>query len=58
MQMFLNALLEALWFVNTTAGPYINHTDASAQEATTFTPMAGAAYHTVCKISDFFFLQI
>ncbi|XP_060716220.1 protein Z, vitamin K-dependent plasma glycoprotein b isoform X2 [Tachysurus vachellii] len=46
--MFLNALLEALWFVNTTADPYMNHTDASAPEATNFTPMAGAAPLRVC----------
>lgn len=49
MQMFLNALLKALWFVNTTVDFYLNRTDASALEATTFTAMAGAAYPRVCN---------
>lgn len=49
MQMFPNALLEALWFVNTTADLYRNPTDASALEDTIFTAMAGAVYPRVCN---------
>lgn len=55
--MFLNALLEALWVVNTTAESYLNRTDASAPKATTSTATAGAAYLTVCDTPILFWVS-